>query len=105
MLEKYEICCGLFHGFDWSLWIVGNRTDQIRLLPAAQEHILAQENGKSRLCWKRLPRSLKRLRWLFHIRKTTEIRDNVAFFQAVRSVLVKPSATEGAQSEATEQAI
>ena len=20
MLEKYEICCGLFHGFDWSAW-------------------------------------------------------------------------------------
>ena len=20
MLEKYEICCGLFHGFDWSFW-------------------------------------------------------------------------------------
>ncbi len=20
MLEKYEVCCGLFHGFDWSKW-------------------------------------------------------------------------------------
>ena len=23
MLEKYEICCGLFHGFDWSPWTTG----------------------------------------------------------------------------------
>ena len=23
MLEKYEICCALFHGFDWSNWISG----------------------------------------------------------------------------------
>ena len=23
MLEKYEICCGLFHGFDWSAWMTG----------------------------------------------------------------------------------
>ena len=37
--------------------------------------------------------------------KTIEIRDDVAFFQAVRSVLAKPTATEEAQSEATEQAI
>jgi len=20
MLEKYEVCCGIFHGFDWSPW-------------------------------------------------------------------------------------
>ena len=24
MLEKYEICCGRFHGFDWSSWTTGN---------------------------------------------------------------------------------
>src|SRR3970282_1153940 len=23
MLEKYEICCGLFHGFDWRAWTAG----------------------------------------------------------------------------------
>ena len=37
--------------------------------------------------------------------KTTEIRDDVAFFQAVRGVLAKASAAEEAQSEITEQAI
>ena len=37
--------------------------------------------------------------------KTTEIRDDVACFQAVRGVLAKPTAREEAQSEATEQAI
>ena len=50
MLEKYEICCGLFHGFDWSRWIDRRRrTSGSSLLPAAQEHILAQEDGKDRL--------------------------------------------------------
>ena len=24
MLEKYEVCCGLFHGFDWSKWTTGH---------------------------------------------------------------------------------
>ncbi len=23
MLEKYEVCCGLFHGFDWGIWATG----------------------------------------------------------------------------------
>ena len=49
MLEKYEICCGLFHGFDWSPWTTGNAEDRIKLLPPAQEHILAQKDGKERL--------------------------------------------------------
>jgi imidazoleglycerol phosphate dehydratase HisB len=49
MLEKYEICCGLFHGFDWSTWISGRPGARLALLPAAQEHILAQEDGKARL--------------------------------------------------------
>ena len=49
MLEKYEICCGLFHGFDWSPWVTGNAEDRIRLLPPAQEQILTQKDGKERL--------------------------------------------------------
>ena len=48
MLEKYEICCGLFHGFDWSKWTTGTPQERLGLLPSAQEHILVQENGKDR---------------------------------------------------------
>src|SRR5438445_11029244 len=49
MLEKYEVCQGLFHGFDWSRWVTGTPQVRLSLLPAAQEHILAQEDGKARL--------------------------------------------------------
>src|SRR5262249_24461806 len=42
MLEKYEVCSSLFHGFDWSLWKAGTPEQRLSLLPAAQEHILAQ---------------------------------------------------------------
>ena len=104
MLEKYEICCGLFHGFGWSVWIDGNATDRLRLLPAAQEHILRQQDGKTRLLETVTALSKAFVLAVPH-EKTIEIRDDVAFFQAVRSVLAKPTATEEAQSEATEQAI
>ncbi len=36
MLEKYEVCCALFHGFDWSKWTAGNAQERLNLLPAAQ---------------------------------------------------------------------
>ena len=48
MLEKHEVCCGLFHGFDWTRWTTGAPQERLSLLPAAQEHVLAQEEGKER---------------------------------------------------------
>ncbi len=104
MQEKHEICCGLFYSFDWSSWIAGNATDRLKLLPPAQEHILRQKDGKVRLL-ETVTALSKAFALAVPHEKTIEIRDDVAFFQAVRSVLAKPTATEEAQSEATEQAI
>ncbi len=47
--EKDEVCCGLFHGFDWSPWVHGTPQQSLPLLPAAQEHILGLKEGKQRL--------------------------------------------------------
>ncbi len=104
MQEKHEICCGLFYSFDWSAWITGDATDRLRLLPSAQEHILKQQDGKTRLL-ETVTALSKAFALAVPHEKTTEIRDDVAFFQAVRGVLAKPTATEEAQSEATDQAI
>ncbi len=46
MQSRYEVCCAMLHGFDWSSWTSGKATAQLALLPAAQEHILAQEDGE-----------------------------------------------------------
>jgi type I restriction enzyme R subunit len=48
MLEKYEVCCDMMHGFDWSKWTSPNAVERIGLLPPAQEHILTQDDGKAR---------------------------------------------------------
>ncbi|MGH9365427.1 MAG: type I restriction endonuclease subunit R, partial [Thermoanaerobaculia bacterium] len=81
MLEKYEICCGLFHGFDWSRWVSGTPGERLGVLPGAQEHILAQENGKDRLL-----RAVQDLSQAFALAVPNEqalgVRDDVAFFQA-----------------------
>ncbi len=88
MLEKYEVCQGLFHGFDWMHWISGTPQQRLTLLPAAQEHILAQEDGKNRLL-----RAVTDLSQAFALavpnEAALEIRDDVGFFQAVRAVLAK----------------
>jgi type I restriction enzyme R subunit len=88
MREKYEVCCGLFHGFDRSRWAAGAPQERLALLPAAQEHILAQENGKDRCV-----RAVRELSRAFALavphEEALRIRDDVAFFQAVQAVLAK----------------
>ena len=88
MLEKYEVCQDLIHGFDYSAWIDGTPAERTGLLPAAQEHILAQENGKERCLL-----AVRELSQAFALavphEEAMQIRDDVAFFQAVRSVLAK----------------
>ena len=104
MREKHEICCGLFHGFDWSPWTAGSPQDRLNLLPAAQEHILAQTDGKPRLL-----QAVKDLSVAFALAVPHEaalrIRDDVGFFQAVRAVLVKGDAGERKPDEELDQAI
>jgi type I restriction enzyme R subunit len=55
MKEKHEICLGIMHGFDWTAWFSGSPAERLGLLPAAQEHVLAQEDGKSRFLPARSP--------------------------------------------------
>jgi type I restriction enzyme, R subunit len=104
MLEKYEICRGLFHGFNWSRWITGKPQDRLSVLPAAQEHILAQQDGKPRLL-----RAVTDLSQAFALavphEETFRIRDDVGFFQAVRSVLAKSTPGERKTDEELDYAI
>jgi type I restriction enzyme R subunit len=104
MLEKYEVCCGLFHGFDRSAWIRGEPQQRLALLPAAQEHILAQENGKDRLT-----AAVRDLSAAFALavphEEALRIRDEVAFFQAVAAALAKRAPGERRPEEELDHAI
>ncbi len=93
MLERHEVCCDIFHGFDWRAWTTRHRSAQrLSLLPAAQEHVLAQDG--------RQPGSLPPsgdgpIARLFALAvphdEAIRIRDDVGFFQAVRAAIAKTS--------------
>ncbi|MBI5173525.1 MAG: type I restriction endonuclease subunit R [Candidatus Melainabacteria bacterium] len=104
MIEKYEQCLGLLHGFDWSLWTTGTPQERLALLPAAQEHILAHDRGKDRFVG--FVRQLSRAFALaVPHEKALEIRDDVAFFQAVQAVLSKRSPADARPEEDINQAV
>ena len=104
MQEKYEVCCALFHGFDWSRWTTGTPQERLGLLPPAQEHILAQENGKDRCL-----RAVRELSQAFALavphEETMRIRDDVGFFQAVRAQLIKRAPGEARSEEELDLAV
>ena len=104
MLEKYEVCCSLFHGFDWSKWMTGTATERVGLLPAAQEHILAQENGKER-CVSIVRELSQAFALAVPHEETMRIRDDVGFFQAVQSVLSKSAIGESRTEEDMDHAV
>ena len=104
MLERYEVCCGIFHGFDWTQWKTGGPQERLSILPAAQEHVLAQEDGKNRFV-KAVSDLSKAFALAVPHEKALEIRDDVAFFQAVRSVLTKSTGDGRRSPEEIELAI
>ena len=104
MLEKYEVCCGLFHGFDRAAWVRGAPEERLGLLPAAQEHVLAQENGKER-CLKAVQELSQAFALAVPHHEALRIRDHVAFLQAVRAALLKRTASEGKTDEELDHAI
>src|SRR6266403_2013077 len=104
MLEKYEVCTGLFHGFDWSKWTTGTPQERLGLLPPAQEHILKQESGKDRCV-----RAVRELSQAFALAvphaEALRIRDDVAFFQAVQAVLAKRAPGDARPEEDIDHAV
>ena len=104
MLEKYEICRGIFAGFDWSAWKTGRAQAQLSILPGAQEHVLRQGEGKNRLL-----KSVSELSAAFALAVPHDtalgIRDDVGFFQAVRSVLAKGVVIDGRSPDQVDHAI
>ena len=88
MLEKYEIVMGIFHGYDWKPFLAGSASERLACLSAAVEFVLGLEDGRQRVL-----ANVRQLTEAFALSvpddKALKIRDDVAFFQAVRSALVK----------------
>ena len=102
--EKHEVCATLFHGFHWSAWTAGTPQERLGLLPAAQEHILAQNDGKDRLT-----RTVRDLTRAFALAvphpDVLALRNDIAFFQAVQSVLAKRAPGDNGRPPDVDQAL
>jgi len=104
MLEKHGIACDMMHGFNWDKWTTGKPAERLALIPAGQEHILEQEDGKKR--WVQVVTELSRAFALCAASdEATAIRDDVSFFQALQAALSKQSSTNRKTPEQIDAAI
>ena len=94
MLDQYSIVKAFFHGFDYQPFFTGTPAQRLSIIPAALEHILQRHGDK-----KRYLDTVARLSSAFALAVPDEaalaIREEVAFFQAVRAVFVKATPAEG----------
>lgn len=105
MLEKIEIVSQMFHGFAYESYFDADIGKKLSLILAAEEHILSQENGK-----KRYVDEVSALSQAFSIAiphdQAMDAKDEVSFFQAVKSRPVKFDSTgTGKTDEEIETAI
>lgn len=89
MLEKLDLLRGMMHGFDYSGFLTGGH----RLMAQAANHILGLEDGKKRFGDTALAMS-KAFSLSCTLDEAKLVREEVAFFQAVKVILTKRETTE-----------
>ncbi len=106
MHTYYEIVSDMFFGFNYSTFYSGSPLQRLQLLPAAMEHILQLKGGDGK---KRFLDNLAALNKAFSLATPHEealaIRDDLAFFQAVRAGFVKSTTPSGRRKEDIDHAI
>ncbi len=104
MLEKYEIVSQMFYGFEYKRFFAGTPQEKMTAITEAVEHILEQKDGKERLL-KYVTELSKAFALAVPNEEAIKIRDDVAFFQTVRSALAKMTTPSGKTEEELETAI
>ncbi len=89
MLEKYEVVRDMFYGFNYKKFFTLNPKERLSVIPNAVEHIL---KGKEKLK-ERFIRETSALIRAFALsvpdEKAMQIKEEVGFFQAIKSTIVK----------------
>ena len=111
MLEKLEVVSQLFHGFAYEDYFDADTGKKLSVILAAEEHILSFDNqGKDNRGRKRYLDTVAALSQAFAIaiphEQAMAVKDEVAFFQAVKARLAKFDSTgNGLSNEEVETTI
>ena len=98
MLEKLEVVTQFYNGFEYEAFFVAETSEKLSIILAAEEHILGLENGR-----KRYVDEVTALSAAFAIsiphEQAIDVKDEVAFFQAVKARLAKFDSTGSGKTD------
>lgn len=95
LLEKMDICRGLFHGFDYCAY----ESNATTLLVPAANHILGLENGKKRFL-DVVTQITRAFSLCGTLDEAAEMKTEIAFFSAVKAAIVKYTSVDKKLTEA-----
>lgn len=98
MLEKLEVVSQMFHGFAYEVYFESETSKKLSMILSAEEHILGLEDGK-----KRYINEVTALSKSFAIaiphEQAMDVKDEVAFLQAVKARLAKFDGTGAGRTD------
>lgn len=98
MKTKFETVEQMYHGFDYNRYFGSNTGTQLQIILDAQEHILSTPDGEKR--YKQQVMELSKAFALSMPRpEALQLREKVAFFQAVKARLEKMERSEGGPTD------
>ena len=104
MREKFEIVEQMFHGFEYQKYMSADTTQKLQILLGAQNYILQDEELKHRFI-----KEVTTLSKLFALSLPSDaaiaLKDEIAFFQAVKSRIYKFSTSGGKTNAEVQTAI
>ena len=104
MEEKYDIVTSMFNGLDYRSFFTDDTKQRISIIEKAMDHILSQDDGKARYIGN-VTELTKAFALVIPDPSALKIRDDVGFFQAVRSALIKNTESRRVDSGESETAI
>lgn len=98
MQEKLEVVSAMYHGFAYEDYFAADTSKKLALILAAEDHILGLDDGK-----KRYINEVTALSQAFAIaiphEQALDVKDEVAFFQAVKARLSKFDSTGSGKTD------
>jgi len=104
MIEKYEIVCDMYYGFDWKIFFTKAAGQRLKVIPEAMEYILGKEDGKNRYI-DAVNLLTKAYSLVSSHDEAIKIREDIAFFQAVKAQFIKITPGKGKSLEEIDTAI
>jgi type I restriction enzyme R subunit len=92
-INQLDIARGYFHGFDIEPFFTGTPAQRLDLIPAAEEHVLAEGEERKKTYLSAIAALTKAFALSVPDEGVLSAREEVAFYQAVRAALVKHTIT------------